>query len=114
MLLESVVAIGLHIGSHHVGSNQFNNVNPGIYVRTEDDVVIGGYRNSIRRNTFYVAKVFETDQHPFGVVVGAATGYLLPVTPLVAGTIRMGQFRFLVIPPVAKVTPLTFHLSMEF
>ena len=41
--------IGLHLVSYHTPEKRYNNVNPGIYYRTNEGWTAGIYRNSLSR-----------------------------------------------------------------
>jgi hypothetical protein len=79
------IAFGLHLSSVHVPQrDHHNNDNLGGYVRVADWQV-GGYRNSIDRNTFYVGHVTPLTER-LDIVVGAATGYQKRCTEAYAKT----------------------------
>ena len=46
---DEVAAYGIHIGSHHFPAYQYNNFNPGLYVRMKSGLTAGAYYNSERR-----------------------------------------------------------------
>lgn len=65
---------GAHIGSQHFPAKDGdNNANSGLYVRFDNGVTLGGYRNTIRRNSVYLG--YSIDAGAFGVTVGGITGY---------------------------------------
>lgn len=68
----AAVSIGLHLGSAHVPQHQQNNVNPGLYLRVDDNQV-GFYRNSYGRTTVYAGHSFPVG--PVELMVGVASGY---------------------------------------
>jgi hypothetical protein len=71
------LVVGLHLASHHFPDDEgYNNVNVGAYARFDNGLTIGGYRNSIRRNSFY-AGYTQALPGPFSVTVGAISGYKL-------------------------------------
>ena len=43
--------LGFHLFSRHFPSNDYNNVNPGIYYRLAEGPTAGIYRNSLRRTS---------------------------------------------------------------
>ena len=117
-------AIGLHIGSHHFDARQtgaWNDINPGIYARWASGVVVGTLRNSERRQSVYVGKVFETPRwHSLGadVTVGGITGYARAVSPLLAlsGSLKAGNTtaRLSYLPKAHPKASAALHLSTEW
>lgn len=68
------VTIGLHLGSHHFPeATNLHDVNPGVYVRTDDGITAGVYRNSFGRTSAYLGVTVE--HGPFALTVGAISGY---------------------------------------
>lgn len=65
--------IGVHVGSVHVPARDYFNGNIGLYVRSDSGIELGYYKNSIRRDSFYLAQQFDVG--PFQVAVGGVTGY---------------------------------------
>jgi hypothetical protein len=63
----------------------YNNFNPGVGYKFNNGVSVGGYFNSYRKPTMYVAKEWMMVDY-FGVIAGLATGYDRPtghtVTPM--------------------------------
>lgn len=98
--LTTIAAIGLHVASWHADPD-FNNFNPGGFVRSECEVLygqpqVGVFYNSESRMSAYAGLEFEYDRDapitPF-LLVGAATGYEeFPVVPLVNAGFRFGPF----------------------
>ncbi len=117
-----VKAIGIHLGSVHStkadsDGTPWNNANPGFYVRAQNDWLIGGYYNSIRRPTVYVAKVFPIVQMGsinLDLTVGGATGYRYAVTPLVSPSVTIEgiPLRLHYLPGIGG--PHVLHLSYEY
>ena len=76
---ERPLTLGVHTVSYHVNKidpishNKWNNANPGLYVKW-DNVVVGGYYNSIRKPSFYVAYAYPLTGN-IDLTVGAITGY---------------------------------------
>ena len=104
--------IGFHLGSIHFPNKDFNNINPGIYLKTENNYVAGGYYNSIRKPSFYVGKNFEYKN--FSIIVGGVTGYdRAIITPLVLPSVKLWDFRLTVVPPVAGISSVV-HFSYEW
>lgn len=68
------------------------NDNYGLGYKTDDALLIGYYRNSVFKDTFYVGKEYMFTEN-LGVVASLATGYKeasgLDVTPMVAGILRL-------------------------
>ena len=111
--------IGVHIGSHHMPAKDYNNFNPGMYYRTDAGWTFGGYRNSLRRNTFYAAYTWTF----FGfldVTTGGATGYFAEVQPMVVPSVALFTYqgitpRIAYIPQVEKkIGAHVLHLMVEF
>lgn len=71
--------IGMHIGSVHsnnydpVAKRNWNNTNPGLYARW-DNVVVGTYYNSIRKQSVYAGYAYPVLSN-LDVVVGVVSGY---------------------------------------
>jgi hypothetical protein len=117
------VAVGLHIGSHHTEAREFgtwNNRNAGLYARWESGLVVGTLRNSERRQSVYVGRVFQTERwHGLGadLTVGGITGYARDVSPLVAlsGSLKVGKTtaRLSYLPKSHPKSSAAVHLSME-
>lgn len=104
-------AIGLHLGSVHIPSKDYNDYNPGLYIKTENNLVFGGYYNSIRRPSFYAGKHFEYKH--FSLTVGAITGYNKSIYPLVVPGLTFGNVRITLVPPVNQVSSV-IHFSYEW
>lgn len=68
------------------------NDNYGLGYKTDDGLLIGFYRNSVFKDTFYVGKEHMFTEN-LGVVASLATGYKeasgLDVAPIVAGVLRV-------------------------
>ena len=67
------ITIGVHLASVHVPAGNYSGVNPGLYVRLDQGLVAGGYRNSFGRASFYGGYNFT--RGPFSLTLGAVTGY---------------------------------------
>lgn len=90
--------VGLHIGSwhtskvDHVAGRPWNNYNPGIYARW-DNIVVGTYLNSIRKQSYYVGYAYPLFEH-VDIVLGVVSGYsgpgykARPVMPMVIPSIH--------------------------
>lgn len=73
MLLESFI-LGAHLVSSHVPAREGqNNLNLGAYVQFENGVTLGGYRNTLHRNSFYIAETVDAGQ--FSLTLGLISGY---------------------------------------
>ena len=109
--------------SKHIGSNQqFNEQNSGLGYRSPEGWMIGGYKNSLNRPSFYAGKEFQADIIPnklaAALMVGGVTGYDRPINPLALPALvyQMDQDRALAaafVPPVKGVTPATIALQMR-
>lgn len=121
--------VGVHVGSLHsnnrdnVAGRNWNNVNPGLFVR-RDNVVVGTYYNSIRKESFYVGYVYSVTDW-LDVTIGAVSGYAAPgysakpVMPLVVPSVHFDVMhnvaaRIHLIPQVSKGGASAVHLSMEY
>ena len=112
-LLPVITAVGLHIGSYH-DKPGFNNTNPGIYLVSEDNTVVGIYNNSFKKPSLYVVKNFSTEDKRFSLAIGAVTGYSQsPVMPLIVPSIKLGNFRLSFLPRSAPKNADVLHLSYE-
>lgn len=76
----AIAAVAAHLVSAH-SSGHYNNINPGLSVRTECGIVAGAYYNSQRRASAYVGYSAET-RGPVAVFgsLALATGYRHPRT----------------------------------
>jgi len=110
--------IGFHLASKHIPAKRYNNTNPGIYYRTDDDWTAGIYRNSLRRTSAYAGYTFEYGR--FGVTAGGVTGYDHAVQPLFVPTVSLFTVqgvtaRVAFIPRVEKrIGSHVLHLMVEF
>jgi hypothetical protein len=124
--------VGVHVGSVHFPQQDFNNVNPGIYlagsinnvpVLPDGRYVVGAYYNSIKRGSLYVAYVYPICDWA-DVTVGLITGYnregdvAKPVMPMVVPSVHFpifGDFRGRVhfAPRFMKTGANAFHFSIE-
>lgn len=112
---------GLHVGSQHFPAREFNNSNPGLYVRAADWQV-GMYHNSYRDTTAYVARAWPLG-NGFELMLGGATGYrkagagvvapMAGITYAVPIRILGLQPRLFAAPPTPKSSGL-LHLALEF
>jgi hypothetical protein len=98
-----IAALLMHVASYHTDapSNgaygpKYNNVNPGLAVRTECGLSAGVYYNSIRKVSVYGAYTYDFKRLPLFVSVGVATGYDTPIAPIAMVGVRVklsDQFR---------------------
>jgi len=114
--------IGAHLGSWHDRPG-FNNTNPGLYVKLDNGVTAGYYRNSIRGNSAYLGHTSSVDL--VGTVraeatIGLITGYTVSkVMPFVIPSVSVEVFptvraRLIFIPMVVKeIGANVFSLSIE-
>jgi len=71
--------LGVHLGTFHT-TGTYNNINTGVYGRF-NSWTVGGYHNSIRRPSYYLAYTWEVPtpnvplMESFAVTAGAITGY---------------------------------------
>jgi hypothetical protein len=111
----------IHIAAYHAEPG-FKSATPGVGVLCRDGDIsygAGGYSNSIGRGTVYGAlglQPLRMGDWRFGVLVGAATGYVAsPVVPLGGLFISTPKgVNLTVIPPVQPYAPLTIAISWEF
>lgn len=120
---------GLHAHSMHVPARDLdNNENWGLYARTESGLTVGGYRNTLRRNSFYAGQTLQL-WGPVDVTLGGITGYQIKdgegwsrnaIAPLVALSIA-SPVKVLGVTPRVTVVPghlvkarTVIHLSAEF
>lgn len=110
--------IGLHIGSQHFPAKRYNNVNPGVYYRTDEGWTVGDYRNSLRRNSFYAGYTWKFGQ--LDVTTAAVTGYFHKVQPLLVPSWSLFTYqgitpRLAYIPRVEKkIGSHVVHLMIEY
>jgi hypothetical protein len=84
---EQQNTIGVHLGTYH-SSNIYcdNGKNPGLYYSNgETGLTVGTYFNSCERQSYYIGWVSPT-WHGLGVMAAGVTGYVRPVTPMIAPT----------------------------
>ncbi len=110
---------GVHVASQHIPAKlRYNNLNPGLYYRTEGGWVGGAYMNSLTRPSVYMGHTFS--KGPFSVTVAGVTGYNHPVQLLVVPSAELFQFsgatvRLAYIPRVEKrIGSHVVHLMVEY
>jgi hypothetical protein len=112
-----IVTLGLHFATLHIPDREMNDFNPGVHAEAENGVSVGFYRNSIRKESLYIAETFSLDS--IDLTVGGVTGYSKPVVPLLVPSVKFGlgdgwAGRVTMIAPIPKLTPLAFHFSVEY
>jgi hypothetical protein len=118
-LCACITTIGMHIGSQHFGGedpSQYNNTNPGLYVRSEGWTA-GFYRNSYRRDSIYGGYTFESRDQRWAVTTAYITGYShtkFTVAPSVRlfKTPQRISARLIFIPPIGDESGLV-HFALE-
>ena len=104
--------LGLHIGSQHFPTRDFNNANPGVYYIHSSGATIGTYYNSERRQSVYAG--WTWDHGPWRLQVGAITGYKRAVLPMIAPSVALGYgFRLTVLPKIERGGSTVIHLMWE-
>ena len=87
----------------------------GILCRQDQYLVGGGvYRNSIHRDTAYLAAGWQPVQFGMlrlGALAGMATGYRDYPVPVAAGLISIGHIHLTLVPKVRDTTPATLAIS---
>jgi len=125
-LAQAQTTVGIHLISHHFPQRDYqHNVNPGVYVRTENGFTAGVYRNTLNRTSVYAGLTLErslTDSISVAITGGAITGYRKDangygfsngaLSPMLAPSIRWGYARVSFIPGIG-VTSSVVHLSLE-
>jgi hypothetical protein len=94
-ITASATTLGLHLGSRHSNYDQpWNDVNPGLYARFDNGVIVGTLRNSERAQSYYAGWSRDwplTTRLDAGITLGLITGYKrADVLPLVVPSIRLG------------------------
>lgn len=116
--LASAGTIGLHVASQHFPEKNYNNLNPGMYYRTDDGWTAGFYRNSLRRDSAYAGYTWKFGQ--LDVTTAAVTGYTHKVQPLLVPSLSLFTYkgvtpRLAYIPRVEKrIGSHVVHLMVEF
>ncbi len=107
--------IGVHIATYH-DSGKWSDFNPGVYVRTEDGLTAGIYRNSIRKTSVHAGYTWSRP-HAWGDVsltAGVVTGYAQTLGPLLVPSVRVGNLRLTLLPKSSPKGATGLHLSTEF
>lgn len=109
--------VGLHLGSWH-SEPGYNNANPGVYVRLENGLTAGAYRNSFRKTSVYAGWTWQADIAGFrpAITAGLISGYRHPflVVPSIAapeiGSVRL---RVAYVPRLDPKGAHVIHLMAE-
>jgi hypothetical protein len=115
-----VPRIGIHLGSHHWPSAnakniRFNNDNPGLYVRWQNGITAGFYRNSDFKNSVYGGWTWARSACGPALTLGVITGYNKGTIPLAVPSICvLGHVRLMFIPRVEPKGAAVLHLAAEF
>lgn len=117
--------IGVHLVSHHFPERDYqHDFNPGGYVRWDNGVTVGGYRNTLGRTSLYAG--YTAEYGPLALTAGVTSGYKIKdgygvsehtLTPMVVPSIRLFTLggispRLSVIPRVGTMSTV-LHLSLE-
>lgn len=113
MITEVCCAIiGIHLATAHIdASKQLNDVNPGVYVQTTNNIVVGTYYNSLNKQSTYAGYVYKTPHIDF--VVGGVTGYSTDILPMILPTAKLGPVRLMFLPKISVTGSNILHLSIE-
>lgn len=119
--------VGLHLGSYHDRGN-LNDFNPGVYIR-KNNFVAGGYYNSVKKNSFYLGYMLETETpnlpvvDSVGILVGGITGYKKDIeiagfTPVAIPSARFDltedfSMRLAFVPKTSMTKANVVHFSVE-
>lgn len=127
--------LGVHLGSVHsnkmdaVAGKPWNNANPGVFYRLDgrgnwtDNLVVGTYHNSIRKESVYAAYIYPVTDW-LDVSVGLVSGYngqgysAKPIMPMVVPSVRfeLGNGfagRIHLAPKVGRGGATAVHFSLE-
>ena len=114
--------IGAHVGSWH-SEPGYNNVNPGLYLRTDSGATVGAYRNSIRRVSTYAGWTWSkpiAQGVQATVTAGVITGYEGGAMPMAIPSVRFeiserAAIRVITIPKIdPKQGAHVVHLAVEW
>jgi hypothetical protein len=88
-LATAETVLGLHVASHHFPQHDQNNVNRGLYLRTDAGWTAGFYENSLRRQSVYGGRTWDIEFRGFRPAVTAmlVTGYRYAVVPLIVPSV---------------------------
>lgn len=110
MTLAGLV-VGLHLFSWH-SAPDFNDLNPGVYLKTPTGYTAGTYFNSERKQSFYAGRTFNVYE-PLDVTVGGITGYSRgPLLPMVVPSmsVPVGDATSLRVIYLPKLEPKGAHV----
>jgi hypothetical protein len=81
---------GVHMGTYHSPNIDCGNgKNPGVYYNHGNtSLTLGTYFNSCERQSYYIGWA-SPDWHGLGVLAAGVTGYVRPVTPMIAPTFAL-------------------------
>lgn len=133
-LLLGVLAAPAYSGEHwvttgflsHHAKGEYRENNYGIGYEFHKDgrsYHVGYYRNSLDRDSVYAAvgfRIFDLGRSAtLGVIVGAASGYNLAITPIALPVIEWTPTKsfginFIAIPPIPNVTPFTAAIQFKW
>jgi hypothetical protein len=101
----AAATLGLHLGTAHSRSG-FNGVNPGLYVRADNGLTVGAFRNSYGDPSAYAAMTIET-----GYPGPALSPLVVPSTriPLGRHAVRLS----LIPKPPKHASSAGLHVSLE-
>lgn len=113
--------IGLHIGTKHFDTDkQWNDFNPGAYVKFSNGVTAGVFKNSESNKSYYVGTTASkqmTQQIEVSATIGVMHGYsqgTIPfVLPSVAYKFNDYALRFGYVPKVNKQGAAGLHMMIE-
>jgi hypothetical protein len=112
--------IGLHVGSRHEpvrrpNGQKFNNSNPGVYLRWDNGMTVGSYRNSEYRTSVYAGWTWANSACGPAVTFGVITGYAKGTIPLIVPSLCvLDHVRVSFIPKIEPKGSNVLHLSLEF
>lgn len=121
----TIAAVALHVASQHSAPG-YNNVNPGLSIRTECGIIAGAYYNSQRRPSAYIGYSYQPEKLPVFAAVALTTGYRHPKTgksfavapiPMVGVRAPIGDhfgFRLGWIPKIRPSNSHVGHLMVEY
>ena len=135
--LAEDVTVGVHMASYHTSSQywhdgqqyDYNNINPGLYIRFPSGATIGAFKNSYNQGSVYGGWTFnllEYSGFTLDLTVGVVSGYQGyssgsngVVKPMVLPSIATPELfdgvrgRLSVIPSTQSDVPTVLHLSVE-
>jgi len=79
--LAHAQTIGIDLISAHIPHrDRQNNVNPGVYVKFDNGLLLGTYRNTYRRQSAVAA--YSLDYGRYSLLIGVVSGYQKRVEPI--------------------------------